>query len=70
MCELGISLSVPRACLRAQRFANLPGISFVTINTNELTQMVFGVEQRAANRIMVNSILHNYAIPEDLKSPF
>lgn len=52
-CELGISLAVPRACLRSDRFANIKEVNFVTINTDEITQLVFGIEKNAAKRIMV-----------------
>jgi phosphoenolpyruvate synthase/pyruvate phosphate dikinase len=51
-CELGISMAVPRACLRADRFASLDSVNFVAINTDELTQLVFGVEKEAAKRVM------------------
>lgn len=51
--EIGISITVPRACLRADRFANLTGASFVTIDTDELTQTVFGTDSCVARQIMV-----------------
>lgn len=52
-CELGVSLEVPRACLRAERFAQVENISFAVINTDELTQLVFGVDKVSSDRIMV-----------------
>ena len=48
-------LEVPRAFLRAERIASEKHIDFVSIGTNDLTQMVFGFSRDDTQRFMVSS---------------
>ena len=49
-------LEVPRAFLRAERIAAEKHIDFVSIGTNDLTQMVFGFSRDDTQRFMVTEL--------------
>jgi len=49
-------LEVPRACLRADRIAAEKHVDFVSIGTNDLTQLVFGFSRDDTQRFMVSDI--------------
>lgn len=51
--ELGISITVPRACLIAETLTAPKDISFLTIDTDELTQLVYGIDQNKNELTMV-----------------
>jgi pyruvate,orthophosphate dikinase len=40
--SIGAMIETPRACIRAERIAAAENMSFVSIGTNDLTQLVFG----------------------------
>ena len=50
-------LEVPRAFLRAERIASEKHIDFVSIGTNDLTQMVFGFSRDDTQCFMVGITL-------------
>ena len=50
-------LEVPRAFLRAERIASEKHIDFVSIGTNDLTQMMFGFSRDDTQRFMVSKFL-------------
>lgn len=51
--EIGVSISVPRACIVADKLTRNPDISFISVDTDELTQLVYGVDQYRNETIMV-----------------
>ena len=51
--SIGCMIEVPRACLRADRIAAEKHVDFVSIGTNDLTQMVFGFSRDDTQRFMV-----------------
>lgn len=55
--HLGSALEVPRACLRAEAIAAEPGIDFVSIGTDMLTQLVYGFSKVDADKFLVPLML-------------
>jgi phosphoenolpyruvate synthase/pyruvate phosphate dikinase len=55
--EVGIDIACPRACVKMNKF--LEGeelVTFVNIDTDDLTQLVFGVSKEESPRYMVRHI--------------
>lgn len=51
--EVGAALDVPRACIRADKIARAYGVAFVSFDTENLTQMVFGLSKSDTQQFMV-----------------
>eukprot|EP01036_Dinobryon_divergens_P024279 gene24279-32714_t len=62
--SIGCMLEVPRAFLRAERIAAEKHIDFVSIGTNDLTQMVFGFSRDDTQRFMP-AYLENHILAKD-----
>ena len=50
---IGAMIETPRACIRADRIAAAQHVDFVSIGTNELTQLVFGMSTEDTMHFMV-----------------
>jgi pyruvate, orthophosphate dikinase len=57
--ELGVGsmIETPRACVRADRIAATPHMSFVSIGSTDLTRLVFGVSREDTFPFMVRLIV-------------
>lgn len=51
--SLGSAVELPRACIRADRIAQAGQIEFLSINSNKLTQCIFGCSKEDSYRFMV-----------------
>lgn len=51
-CAVGGMLEVPRACLRADKIAKAKHVKFLSIGTNDLTQLMFGFSREDAHQFM------------------
>ena len=52
---LGVMIQTPRAVVRAERIAAARHVRFVSVGTNELTELTFGAAQTEARHYMVRS---------------
>lgn len=54
--SIGCMVEVPRACIRADRIAGCRDVKFVSIGSNDLTQLVFGFSRDDTQRFMGNYV--------------
>ena len=54
----GAMIQTPRAVVRAERIAGARLLRFVSVGTNELTQLAFGTSQDQAHLFMVSMVMH------------
>lgn len=52
---IGTMLETPRACIRADRIAAARNVSFVSIGSNDLTQLVFGISRDDTQLFIVSA---------------
>lgn len=57
MFVIGSSLDVPRACMRANAIVSEGDVAFLSVNTNMLTELVYGMS-RADTARLVESYVH------------
>jgi len=50
--SIGCMLEVPRACIRADQIVSESGIDFVSIGSNDLTQLIFGMSKDDTQRFL------------------
>ena len=60
-CSVGALVETPRACIRADRIAQCPGVSFVSIGSNDLSQLVFGMSKEDTDPFMVRYLLSYFS---------
>lgn len=63
-CSIGSMVDVPRACLRADRIAGCKNVNFLSIGTNDLTQLVFGFSREDTYHYMPE-YLKNHLVAKD-----
>jgi pyruvate,orthophosphate dikinase len=56
--ELGAMIEVPRACIRADKIATAKHIKFLSIGSNDLTQLTFGLSRDDTQQFMVRLLLY------------
>lgn len=64
--EIGIEVACPRACMKMNKF--LEGedlVTFASIDTDDLTELVFGVSKEESPRYMVSNILILLCLPNE-----
>ena len=52
-CSVGSAIETPRACIRADRITGAHNNSFLSVGTNELTSLIFGLSKDDAQPFMV-----------------
>jgi len=52
--SLGAMIETPRACIRADRIAEAPNVSFVSVGGDNLSQLVFGLSKEDSDAFMVS----------------
>lgn len=52
--QLGSMIETPRACLRADRIANIDEVEFMSFGSNDLTQMMLGLSRDDTHQFMVS----------------
>lgn len=62
--KIGSMLETPRACLRANRIATCNGLNFVSIGSNDLTQLIFALSRDDTQRFMP-SYVQNHLVSQD-----
>lgn len=55
--DIGATIELPRACIRADKIATARNISFITIGSNMLTELTFGLAREDSQKIMVSLCL-------------
>jgi len=63
-CTIGSMVEVPRACLRAEKIAVADYVDFVSIGTDTLTQLVFGVSRHDMQKFLP-AYLEKHIIAKD-----
>lgn len=53
--QLGSMVETPRACLRADRIANIDEVEFMSFGSNDLTQMMLGLSRDDTQQFMVRT---------------
>lgn len=56
-CSVGCMLEVPRACVLANRIATTKYVDFLSIGTDQLTQLCFGMSPYDAHSFMVTIVI-------------
>jgi pyruvate,orthophosphate dikinase len=51
--------SVPRACIRSESIVTEGDVSFVSIGTNDLTQLMFGFSRDDTAKYLVRNEIHD-----------
>jgi pyruvate,orthophosphate dikinase len=59
---IGAMIETPRACIRADRIAEADNVSFVSIGSNDLTELVFGVSRQDSHSFMVSCLCSVHSI--------
>lgn len=54
--QLGTMIETPRACLRADKIANIDEVEFMSFGSNDLTQMMLGLSRDDTHQFMVTNI--------------
>lgn len=71
--QIGSMIETPRACLRADRIANIDEVEFMSFGSNDLTQMMLGLSRDDTHQFMVSRrvifIFHVESIITDHCSP-
>lgn len=52
--QIGSMIETPRACLRADRIANIDEVEFMSFGSNDLTQMMLGLSRDDTHQFMVS----------------
>lgn len=66
--SIGCMLEVPRACVRADRIAGCKDVKFVSIGSNDLTQLMFGFSRDDTQRFMASYIDRHIVARDPFKS--
>ena len=53
-CSIGTMIETPRACIRADRIAEAKYVDFVSLGSNDLTQLIFGFSRDDTQQFMVS----------------
>lgn len=51
--EFGVDIANPRACLKADKFGKNKNLGFMSMDTDSLTELVFGITKEQSRRYMV-----------------
>lgn len=52
--EFGVDIANPRACLKADKFGRNKNLGFMSIDTDSLTELVFGITKEQSTRYIVS----------------
>ena len=68
--SVGAILELPRSCLRADKIAKAKHVDFLSIGTNDLTQLMFGFSREDAHQFMVRPQLYPCLVVPTVVTPY
>ncbi len=55
--SIGAAVDFPRACTRMEKIATTQGCDFVSFDTDNLTELMFGISKKEAHNIVVCALI-------------